>query len=74
MTPQRITIAIENELLSSLEELLERRSPGNRSEAVRDLIRRRLIPNCVPIACQAQRLSHFLARSERSAEDVGPGT
>lgn len=43
MTLERITIAIESELLSSFEELLERRSLGNRSEAIRDLIRRRLV-------------------------------
>ncbi len=43
MTLQRITIAIESELLAGFEELLDRRSLGNRSEAIRDLIRRRLV-------------------------------
>jgi len=43
VTLERITIAIESDLLSSFEELLERRSLGNRSEAIRDLIRRRLV-------------------------------
>lgn len=43
MTLERITIAIEDELLDSFEELLDRRDLGNRSEAIRDLIRRRLV-------------------------------
>lgn len=43
MTLERITIAIESELLAAFEELLERRDLGNRSEAIRDLIRRRLV-------------------------------
>jgi CopG family nickel-responsive transcriptional regulator len=40
---ERITIAIEEELLEAFEELLDRRELGNRSEAIRDLIRRRLV-------------------------------
>lgn len=43
MTLERITIAIESELLGSFEELLDRRNLGNRSEAIRDLIRRKLV-------------------------------
>jgi CopG family nickel-responsive transcriptional regulator len=43
VTLERITIAIEGELLESFEELLDRRSLGNRSEAIRDLIRRKLV-------------------------------
>ena len=43
MVLERITIAIESELLESFEELLDRRNLGNRSEAIRDLIRRRLV-------------------------------
>jgi CopG family transcriptional regulator, nickel-responsive regulator len=43
VTLQRITIAIESELLEGFEELLERQNLGNRSEAIRDLIRRRLV-------------------------------
>jgi len=43
MTLERITIAIDGELLESFEELLDRRSLGNRSEAIRDLIRRKLV-------------------------------
>lgn len=43
MTLERITIAIESELLAGFEELLGRRNLGNRSEAIRDLIRRRLV-------------------------------
>lgn len=39
---ERISIAIEPELLSRFDELIER-SGGNRSEALRDLIRNRLI-------------------------------
>jgi CopG family nickel-responsive transcriptional regulator len=39
----RISIAIENELLEDFDELLERHQLGNRSEAIRDLVRRRLI-------------------------------
>jgi CopG family nickel-responsive transcriptional regulator len=40
---ERISIAIETGLLKDFDELLERRKLGNRSEALRDLIRRRLI-------------------------------
>jgi CopG family nickel-responsive transcriptional regulator len=40
---ERITIAIEGELLDSFEDLLDRRDLGNRSEAIRDLIRRALV-------------------------------
>lgn len=43
MTLERITIAIEGDLLENFEELLGRRSLGNRSEAIRDLIRRCLV-------------------------------
>lgn len=43
MTLERITIAIESELLESFEEMLDRRNLGNRSEAIRDLIRRQLV-------------------------------
>jgi CopG family nickel-responsive transcriptional regulator len=47
LTLERITIAIESELLAGFEELLDRRSLGNRSEAIRDLIRRRLVEDDV---------------------------
>ena len=40
MSLQRITIAIEDDLLDAFEELLDRRDLGNRSEAIRDLIAR----------------------------------
>lgn len=43
MTLERITIAIDSELLESFEELLDRRNLGNRSEVIRDLIRRSLV-------------------------------
>jgi CopG family nickel-responsive transcriptional regulator len=43
MALERITITIEDELLERFEGLLERRDLGNRSEAIRDLIRRALI-------------------------------
>ncbi|HSN54733.1 MAG TPA: nickel-responsive transcriptional regulator NikR [Candidatus Sulfomarinibacteraceae bacterium] len=43
MALERISIAIDSELLERFEELLERRRLGNRSEAIRDLIRRRLV-------------------------------
>jgi CopG family nickel-responsive transcriptional regulator len=43
MVLERITIAIEDELLDAFEELLDRRDLGNRSEVIRDLIRRRLV-------------------------------
>ena len=39
----RISIAIENDLLGDFDELLDRQQLGNRSEVVRDLIRRRLV-------------------------------
>jgi CopG family nickel-responsive transcriptional regulator len=40
---ERISMTIESDLLRSFEALLERRQLGNRSEAIRDLIRRRLV-------------------------------
>lgn len=43
MDLERISITIEQQLLARFEELLERRQLGNRSEAIRDLIRRRLV-------------------------------
>jgi CopG family nickel-responsive transcriptional regulator len=43
MKLERISITVESELLERFEELLERRQIGNRSEAIRDLIRRRLV-------------------------------
>ncbi len=43
MELERISITIERELLQRFEELLERRQLGNRSEAIRDLIRGRLV-------------------------------
>jgi len=47
VTLQRITIAIESELLESFEELLDRRNLGNRSEVIRDLIRRSLVEDAI---------------------------
>ena len=43
MELERISITIESDLLQRFEELLERRELGNRSEAIRDLIRKRLV-------------------------------
>jgi len=40
---ERISITIESDLLERFEALLERRQLGNRSEAIRDLIRHRLV-------------------------------
>jgi CopG family nickel-responsive transcriptional regulator len=40
---ERISITIESDLLERFEELLGRRELGNRSEAIRDLIRKRLV-------------------------------
>jgi CopG family nickel-responsive transcriptional regulator len=40
---ERISITIEKDLLGRFEKLLETRRLGNRSEAIRDLIRRRLV-------------------------------
>jgi CopG family nickel-responsive transcriptional regulator len=40
---ERVSLAIEGDLLRRFDRLLERRRLGNRSEAVRDLIRRRLV-------------------------------
>ena len=40
---ERVSLAIEPELLSRFDALIERSGHGNRSEAVRDLIRGRLI-------------------------------
>jgi len=43
MELERVSLAIEKDLLRRFDALLERRRLGNRSEAVRDLIRRRLV-------------------------------
>jgi CopG family nickel-responsive transcriptional regulator len=43
MELERISITVESELLGRFEELLRRRQLGNRSEAIRDLIRHRLV-------------------------------
>lgn len=43
MELERVSLAIEKELLRRFDALLERRHLGNRSEVVRDLIRRRLV-------------------------------
>lgn len=43
MELERISLAIESDLLARFDRLLEERALGNRSEAVRDLIRRRLV-------------------------------
>jgi CopG family nickel-responsive transcriptional regulator len=43
MELERVSLAIETDLLRRFDALLERRRLGNRSEAVRDLIRRRLV-------------------------------
>jgi CopG family nickel-responsive transcriptional regulator len=43
MDLERVSLAIEKDLLRRFDALLERRRLGNRSEAVRDLIRRRLV-------------------------------
>jgi len=47
VTLQRITIAIDSDLLASFEELLDRRNLGNRSEVIRDLIRRSLVDDAI---------------------------
>jgi len=43
MELERVSLAIERGLLRRFDRLLARRQLGNRSEAVRDLIRRRLV-------------------------------
>ena len=43
MKVERVSLAIEKPLLDRFDRLLEARGLGNRSEAVRDLIRRRLV-------------------------------
>jgi CopG family nickel-responsive transcriptional regulator len=43
MDLERVSLAIERSLLKRFDRLLERRRLGNRSEAMRDLIRRRLV-------------------------------
>jgi len=43
MEQERVSLAIEKDLLRRFDALLERRQLGNRSEAVRDLIRRLLV-------------------------------
>jgi CopG family nickel-responsive transcriptional regulator len=40
---ERVSLAIESELLSRFDAVIEKSGHGNRSEAVRDLIRNRLI-------------------------------
>jgi CopG family transcriptional regulator, nickel-responsive regulator len=47
MSVERFTVAIESELLEQFDVLLKRQGLGNRSEAVRDLIRKRLVDDTV---------------------------
>jgi CopG family nickel-responsive transcriptional regulator len=47
MSVERFTVAIESDLLAQFDDLLTRQGLGNRSEAVRDLIRKRLIDEAV---------------------------
>ena len=42
---QRLTISLDDELASAFDELIHRRGYANRSEAVRDLLRRELGQN-----------------------------
>jgi len=51
MGVERVSVAIDADLLRRFDRLLERRGLGNRSEAIRDLIRRRLVEE------EAQRLA-----------------
>jgi CopG family nickel-responsive transcriptional regulator len=43
MELERISLAIESDLIERFDALVERAGHGNRSEAIRDLIRRRLV-------------------------------
>ena len=43
MDLERVSLAIEKTLLRRFDRLLDKRGLGNRSEAIRDLIRRRLV-------------------------------
>lgn len=43
MALERVSLAVDKGLLDRFDSLLERRGLGNRSEALRDLIRRRLV-------------------------------
>lgn len=43
MDLERISIAVESDLIERFDGLVARSGPGNRSEAIRDLIRRRLV-------------------------------
>jgi CopG family transcriptional regulator, nickel-responsive regulator len=47
MSVERFTVAIESELLVQFDELRARRGLGNRSEAVRELVRKRLIDDAI---------------------------
>lgn len=47
MTIERFTAAIDSGLLSRFDDLLARRGLGNRSEAVRELIRTRLVDDAI---------------------------
>ncbi len=46
----RITISVEDELLAALDAFMERSGAGNRSEAVREILRRGLAPEAEPEA------------------------
>jgi len=43
MEPDRISLAIEKDLIERFDALVARAGKGNRSEAIRDLIRKRLV-------------------------------
>lgn len=48
MELERITIAIEKDLVDRLDEIVARSGSGNRSETIRDLIRKRVLDEASP--------------------------
>lgn len=66
---QRITISIDDELAAAFDQFIDRRGYGNRSEAVRDLIRDRLDDDVATVAAESHcvaTLSYVYDHHERT--------
>lgn len=62
---QRVTITIDDDLLESLDAFMQRSGAGNRSEALRDLLRRGLTPEAPENADCVAILSYSMDTSMR---------
>ena len=66
---ERISISIDADLLARLDALVEQAGHGNRSEAIRDLVRHRLVREVGPDAVVVASLTITFAHSARELSD-----